>query len=140
MALAARISASASPSAAAATARVAAGGRNVAVVSTPKVEDMSATHWASNQNESLIHHDEEYPQDSHQRRRRSLSQNQDFPAFRSYFVNAYTVAEAAGQTQGNTPFALLISEVMRAVGRYEINAQILQGVPPPPGSSVNRWL
>jgi hypothetical protein len=121
----------------AATTRVSAG-RNVAAISFPKVDELSATNPTGGSEQRFMY-DEGFHESEHNRHQQQPQQRRGFTDFTSYAAVSYIDEVIAAQSINSfQPQMVFQSEIMRGVGRYESNLRVISGVDHLSGEAFNR--
>ncbi len=118
-----------------ATTRVAGAGRNVAVVSFQKVDDLGGSNAMGPQEQSVRYDDGYRPPAEGEKR--DEGRKRLLPDFSSYAQINY-LDEILSYSDWAEPAALLPEEVMRGVGRYESNMRVIAGINAVGGETLDR--
>jgi hypothetical protein len=120
----------------AATTRVANAGRNVAVVSFQRVDDLGGSNAMGPQEQSIRYDDGYRPPEEGERR--EGGRKRSVPDFSSYAQISYIDEVMMSYDWDASPVAMLPVEVMRGVGRYESNLRVIAGIDAVGGGTLNR--
>jgi hypothetical protein len=119
----------------AATTRVAGSGRNVAVVSFQRVDDLGGSNAMGPQEQS-VRYDDGY-QPPQEKEGRGEGRKRLFPDYFSY-APVNHLDEIMEFSDWSEPSIFLPDEVMRGVGRYESNMRVIAGIDAVGGETINR--